>query len=206
MQFEAFDTDYLERLRSGHPEAEAHFVRYFSELIRIKVRGRLRSAHAVEDVRQETFLRVLRNLRAPGGIRHPERLGAYVHAVGENVRAEVRRAEMRVVGEPPPMERPDPLPTPETAFLSEDGRRVVREVIRDLPPRDRDLLQAFFVDDKEKDEICDRLGVTRDYLRVLLHRAKLLFRDRYLHQPAGAGLKVVLERVPGPSGGRHGAC
>jgi RNA polymerase sigma-70 factor (ECF subfamily) len=40
-------------------------------------------------------------------------------------------------------------------------------------------LQAVLLDERDKDEICVELGVDRDYLRVLLHRAKGSFRTMY---------------------------
>lgn len=55
----------------------------------------------------------------------------------------------------------------------------VRQVLEELPERDRQLLQAFFLEEKEKDEVCREFGVDRDYLRVLLHRAKDKFRLLY---------------------------
>ena len=60
MQFFVFDASYVEKLRSGDARIEAHFVSYFSELIRLKLRSRLSSNEAIEDVRQETFARVHR--------------------------------------------------------------------------------------------------------------------------------------------------
>jgi RNA polymerase sigma-70 factor (ECF subfamily) len=56
----------------------------------------------------------------------------------------------------------------------------VRRVIGDLPPRDRDLLRALFLEEQEKSEVCARFGVEPDYLRVLLHRAKARFKALYL--------------------------
>ena len=44
-----------------------NFVNYFSELIRLKLRSRLNSKEAIQDVRQETFMRVLILLRGKGG-------------------------------------------------------------------------------------------------------------------------------------------
>ena len=58
MQFQEFDDSYLERLRAGDFRTQEHFVAYFSELIQLKLRSRLRSPQAIEDVRQETFARV----------------------------------------------------------------------------------------------------------------------------------------------------
>ncbi len=87
-----FDKSYVDGLTQGDPETEAHFTQYFGTLLLIKLRGRLRSPQLVEDARQETFLRVLNVLRNKGGIQHPERLGAFVNAVCENVLSETYRA------------------------------------------------------------------------------------------------------------------
>ena len=38
VQFFVFDASYVEKLRSGDARTEAHFVSYFSELIRLKLR------------------------------------------------------------------------------------------------------------------------------------------------------------------------
>ena len=74
LEFFAFDASYVERLRSGDAHIEGHFVNYFSELIRLKLRSRLNSKEAIEDVRQETFMRVLALLRGDAGLRQPDRL------------------------------------------------------------------------------------------------------------------------------------
>jgi RNA polymerase sigma-70 factor, ECF subfamily len=48
-----------------------------------------------------------------------------------------------------------------------------------LPAKEKDLLRWIFFDDRDKDEVCRELSVDRNYLRVLLHRAKAHFRERY---------------------------
>ena len=69
MQLFAFDDSYLKRLRDGDPSTESHFVVYFSQLLQLKLRARFLAPDAVDDLRQETFTRVLRSIRADGGIR-----------------------------------------------------------------------------------------------------------------------------------------
>src|SRR5262249_54289379 len=76
--FFEFTEEYVWRLAERDPAVEDHFTTYFSDLLRIKLRGRLRTQDAVDEVRQETFFRVLRKLRN-GGLLHPERLGAFVN-------------------------------------------------------------------------------------------------------------------------------
>jgi RNA polymerase sigma-70 factor (ECF subfamily) len=56
----------------------------------------------------------------------------------------------------------------------------VREILLDLPVRDRALLNAVFLDERDRDEVCREFGVDRDYLRVLLHRAKQEFKTEYV--------------------------
>jgi RNA polymerase sigma-70 factor (ECF subfamily) len=63
--------------------------------------------------------------------------------------------------------------------ISDDTRKLVRHILKGLNERDRNVLQAVFLDERDKDEICMELGVDRDYLRVLLHRAKGSFRAMY---------------------------
>jgi RNA polymerase sigma-70 factor (ECF subfamily) len=62
---------------------------------------------------------------------------------------------------------------------------MVRQVLEKLPERDRTILRAVFLEEREKDEVCREIGVTRDYIRVLLHRAKQSFREAYMEQTAG---------------------
>lgn len=182
MDKHAFDSAYVERLGRGDPQTENHFYAYFGELVRIKARARrLTPAHA-EDVRQETFLRVLRTLRSPEGLRSAGALGAFVNSVCNNVLREGFRDQKKHA---PPRDEPEPLPDPvtpsaEAQLIGEETKRAVQRVVDGLPAKDRELLRALFLEEREKAEVCQRLGVTRDYLRVLLHRAKNQFRTLYL--------------------------
>src|SRR4051812_5722355 len=72
-----FDADYIRRLAACDQQTEQHFTAHFTDLLKVKLRFRIRSPQAMEDVQQETFLRIFRNLRKnPDAIEHPERLGA----------------------------------------------------------------------------------------------------------------------------------
>jgi len=64
-------------------------------------------------------------------------------------------------------------------LVSKETREQVRKVLEQLPGKDRQLLRAIFLEEKEKDQVCSEFGVDRDYLRVLLHRAKHNFRVFY---------------------------
>ena len=196
----SFDRLYIERLRAGDAETERHFCAYFSELIVIKARAR-RSVE-VDDIRQETLLRVLRTLRAPGGLRDPGALGAFVSSVCTNVLRESGRSLARHDAPPEDSDAiPDGVtPGPETQLMTAERQEAVRRVLESLPPRDRELLRAIYLEERDKTRICDELGVNRDYLRVLVHRAKNLFRTLYREReetPAPVRANTIARKAGG---------
>jgi RNA polymerase sigma-70 factor (ECF subfamily) len=187
LEFFAFDSSYVDKLRSGDAHTEGHFVSYFSELIRLKLRSRLNSKEAIEDVRQETFMRVLMLLRAENGLRHPERLGPFVNSICNHVLLEHYRSQKRVTASIDE-ETESTIPAREPSALSlletRDTERIVRQILNELTERDRRLLQAVLLEERDKDEVCAEFGISREYLRVLLHRAKQSFKSFYVNRLA----------------------
>jgi RNA polymerase sigma-70 factor, ECF subfamily len=183
LEFFAFDASYVEKLRSGDAHIEGHFVTYFTELIRLKLRSRLNTKEAIEDVRQETFMRVLALLRAEEGLRQPDRLGPFVNSVCNHVLMEHYRSQKRVTATIDD-ETEATVAAREPSALSlleaKDTERVVRQILDELTDRDRRLLQAVLLDERDKDEVCAEFGISREYLRVLLHRAKQSFKSFYI--------------------------
>ena len=187
MQFHAFDRHYLEQLSSGDFRTQEHFVSYFSELIRLKLSKRLHSRSEVEDARQETFARVFTALRKPDGIREPERLGAFVNSVCNNVVLEYYRSSSQEAtsdDEEAEANIPDPAISVVDVIASRQMQSNVREILGQLQEKDRRLIKEIFLDERDKDEVCRDLGVDREYLRVLLHRAKKSFKSIYLKKVA----------------------
>lgn len=182
MQFHTFDASYVEKLKNGDAWTEAHFVSYFTELINLKLRSRLKSRESIEDVRQETFIRVISALRSRDGIRQPERLGAYVNSVCNNVLLEHYRSGKRVdpMDEQTENTATSPEPSALSQLLSKDSERLVRQILMDLPKRDLALLRGVLLEERDKEDVCRELGVDREYLRVLLHRAKGAFKNIYM--------------------------
>ena len=188
MQFYVFDDSYLERLRSGDFRTQEHFVSYFSELIRLKLRSRLRSPEAIEDVRQEIFVRVFSVLRNKDGLRQADRLGAFVNSVCNNVLLEHYRASSRsssIEEEGEEIDIPDEKADVLERVLTRETVETVREILEKLSERDRRLLREVFLEERDKDEVCKDFGVDRNYLRVLLHRAKQMFKSHYIKNIAG---------------------
>ena len=196
MQFQDFDSDYLDRLRSGDFRTQQHFVAYFGELIRLKAGKRLRSIAAVEDVRQETLTRVLRFLTEQC-IRHPERLGAFVNSVCNNVLREHHRSQTRELSVDAEVVNAilDPSMSVPEAIARRQLQQKVRQTLDELPEKDRRLLKAVFLEEQSKDELCRDFGVTRDYLRVLVYRARQSFKSYYLRATRKIPARICSARV-----------
>jgi RNA polymerase sigma-70 factor (ECF subfamily) len=196
IQFQDFDSSYLDRLRSGDFITQQHFVAYFGELIRLKAGKRLRSAAAVEDVRQETLARVLR-LVTEQRIHQPERLGAFVNSVCNNVLNEYYRLRSREF--PADEEVVNSILDPTIGVVDVISRRQVQEKVRqtldELPEKDRCLLKALFFEEQSKDQVCRDHGVTREYLRVLVFRAKQSFKSHYLRATRNVPARICSARA-----------
>ena len=182
LQFYSFDAKYVENLCAGDSQTQEHFVAYFTALLKLKLRSRLQSSHAIEDACQETFARVFQVLRRDGGLRQPESLGAFVnnvcnHVLFEQYRSSSRSESLDAEGAPEPAAAgADVLDIVSARQIKEN----VRVILMRLSRRDRTLLKAVFLDERDRDEVCQEFGVEREYLRVLLHRAKQEFKVEYV--------------------------
>ena len=180
MELFVFDKAYVDRLREGDPQTAEHFCAYFEQILGMKLRARMLPPERIDDVRQETYSRVIAILRREGGIRQPERFGAFVNSVCSNVLHENNRESYRsqplLDGH---LEPPDKIIDLERMLISNETKERVRGILEEMSQRDRDLLKAVFLEEGDKDEVCRQFGVDRDYLRVCLHRAKERFKEVY---------------------------
>jgi RNA polymerase sigma-70 factor (ECF subfamily) len=175
-----FDAAYLHGLKVHDPLTEDHFVGYFNSVLRMKLRGRSPNVEQQNDIRQETFARVLTAIRTPGRIRQPERLGAFVTSVCNNILYESFRTEKRYQPiEALPAEPQDCARSPEAVYTGEEAARKVKDAVSCLPYKERTVLRAIYFEEKDKDEICTQFGINRSNLQVLLHRAREKFLRIY---------------------------
>jgi RNA polymerase sigma-70 factor, ECF subfamily len=178
LEYAVFDADYLARLKDGDVETGKHFSAYFSNVIWLKLRNRVRARHLIDEIRQETFARVLNYLQSDRRIEYPERFGAFVLSVCNNVMLEVLRSESHHPQAPAhALDPPDDRVRLDFDIVTEERKRAVRSVLDELPEKDRAILRMVFVEEADRSAISSHFKVDSDYLRVLLHRAKGRFRE-----------------------------
>jgi RNA polymerase sigma-70 factor, ECF subfamily len=172
-----FDENYLHALARRDADAENFLVTHFSRPVQSKLRVHLRSPDLIQDARQETLLRVLRYFHQGKTLDNPSSLPGFVNSVCKNVALEFLRSHTRhpQMPENGPDTR-DPGCGPEAHAMTEEQRRIVAQVLSEMPERDRILLRRVCLDEEDKDVVCREYGVDRNYLRVLLYRARIRFR------------------------------
>src|SRR5262245_19005469 len=162
-----FDAAYINALRAGDPATEKHFVDHFSPILLRKLRGNVRTIDQARDLRQETFLRVLSAIRSSREIRKPERFEVFVICVCNNVLREWWREQRRTaLLQPVEIDLPGDAPSAYALVHAEETARNVQRVLANLKTEERRVLHALLMDEQDKDEICRRFGVSRNYLRV----------------------------------------
>jgi RNA polymerase sigma-70 factor, ECF subfamily len=171
----SFNLEYLARLKDQEPDTETHFVNHFTNALQARLRYQLRSRQMIDDVCQETLLRVLIHVRRGTEI---ERLPAFVHAVSKNVLLEALRGQQKhSTTEEEFPDLPDVRIDFDASLITQQRQAAVRQVLSELPDKDRRILERLFLDEADREELCAELAVDSEYLRVLLHRAKLRFRN-----------------------------
>ena len=177
MELFAFDDDYVRRLREGDRWTEEHFRSYFYGILFLKLYRRVR-AEDLDDYRQDILYRVLRAVREKGEPEDGRKLGAYVVSVSNNYVIERYRTEGRTDQLDETVHQPVVEPGVVERLISEETVERVRRTIARLTPRDAQILRDV-LSERDKDEICREMGVDREYLRVLVHRAKERFKSEY---------------------------
>lgn len=141
-------------------------------------------------------MRVLAYLKKHQKLDNAGALGAFVNAVCGNVLMERVRHDSRARAVQDTFEEyADLSPLPEAAMVTAERRRAVTLLIQTLSASDQAVLRAVFLDEEDRDQVCERMGISRDYLRVLIFRARNRFRAELRggsFQAAGIFLLIMI--------------
>ena len=187
----SFNERYIAGLQARDPEIETHFVAYFKMPLWLKARRQLRATDRAEEAVQETLLRAFRYFRSGKSLEFPERLPAFVQSICHNVTLEMIRANDRYRQAPENSPDPeDPRIDLDFEIVSRERQRLVHDVLAQLPAKDRELLQLAAIEEMDKEALCARYGVSQEYLRVLLFRARQRFLAEIRKRGGEPTLKV----------------
>jgi RNA polymerase sigma-70 factor (ECF subfamily) len=172
------DHEIVARVAQGEEQAEALLYQKYSQRIVFLALSERHSLADAEDIRAETFLRVLQALRA-GKLRKPGSLSSFIVGIALNVMREHNRYRANT---DPLSERENEIAgdeSPDAAFLDREVAQAITEAAAQLKPRERDFLRLYYYEELPKAEIARQLGIKEARLRLIKSRALKRFREIY---------------------------
>jgi RNA polymerase sigma-70 factor (ECF subfamily) len=134
----------------------------------------------LQDLVQETLLVVIQRLRG-AGIEDPQKLAAFAAQTARNLAiASLRKAERQKtdVDTDATDRNADPTPSVDAIAADLEAALAVRALLRELPQsRDRLMLKRFYLDDHDKEIICQEMDLSEAAFNQALSRARKRFRQ-----------------------------
>ncbi|WP_424769091.1 RNA polymerase sigma factor [Paenibacillus sp. sgz302251] len=170
------DEDWIKAVQSGGPEQYRPFVQAYGPYIYRTVFAVLHSPHDAEDVTQEVLLQIYRSLpdcRLDG-------LKTWITRIAVNraidfKRSRARRPEALSDGEQMSeraQEERTGLPAAEIVAMELEDRRQIREKVDMLPDNYREVVTAYYIEDKSYEQIAAETGLEHKSVESRLYRAR----------------------------------
>lgn len=171
--------ELVERIRSGDERGMEELYKVFSTGIRYFLYRQL-GQQDVEDKVHDTFLIVVQAIRK-GELREPERLMGFVRTVTRRqVAAHIQKASS-VRREETCLEASDPViddhGTPEEQAIARQRIEIMKDVLRGISSRDREILTRYYIEEQTQEQICAEMKLSETQFRLLKSRAKARFGE-----------------------------
>ncbi|MCU1461737.1 MAG: polymerase sigma factor RpoE [Acidimicrobiales bacterium] len=137
---------------------------------------------AAEDVSQEAFLRVLKNLDQFDRSRP---MWPWLRTIVTNVAIDYQRSRARL-----DVMDPADQALPEEGYIRSEDRRALIEALSRVPARQRAALALRYLEDWDTKQASEFFGLSIPALEQLLFRARARLRREY--ERAGSGLRTVV--------------
>ena len=167
-------TNIVERIRDGDSAASEELYARVLRWLKYACRSRLVPDESDDRV-QETYLAVVKAIQN-GELREPEKLIGFIRVIGHRQYCAYlkRRDKSRSsqagheVFEGSSRSRFDP----EHDVLGNERRSFAQRVLAQLAPREREILERFYIREESPDCICKKMNLTSNQFRLLKWRAK----------------------------------
>lgn len=185
------DQELVHRISAGDRSAETELIERYQRGILLILLKHTGNAQLAKDLCQDTFVVILRKLRA-GQLNNPDKLAGFISRTAVNISIQHFRREKRYIYPK------DGIFGPQVTHNDRKGEKLDRSTIRDVlenvmsqlaVARDREILQRYYLSDDDKQIICLDLEISSAHFDRVLYRAKQRMRQLIDKQP---GLKALL--------------
>ncbi len=170
------DAETLAAARRGDDRALGRLIEHYKSYVYTLAYRVVRDSHEAEDVAQETFIKVVSNLRR---FRGDAKFSVWLYRVVYNT-AINRLKKKPLVAEPLLNEEGDEVRLaegtdaehPARVALSVERRAMVRRAVEKLPQEYRVAVTCYYLDELSYNEIADVMGVPLGTVKTYLSRSK----------------------------------
>ena len=164
-------------MQEGGPEHYGPFVQAYGPYIYRTVFAVLHSPHDAEDITQEVLLQIYRSLpdcRLDG-------LKTWITRIAVNRAIDFKRSKARrpeelsdseAMSEKMNDDAAAALPAAELVAIKQADRRQVRERVEEMPKNYREVINAYYMEDKSYEQIAAETGLERKSVESRLYRAR----------------------------------
>jgi RNA polymerase sigma factor (sigma-70 family) len=167
-------TNIVERIRDGDAAATEELYPKVLRLLERSCKSRLVPDES-EDRVQETYLAVLKAIQN-GDLREPERLMGFIRVIGRRQYCAYIKRRTRSRSTQQENEAFELFCRfrfdPECDVLGQERRSFAQEVLAQLAPREREILERFYIREESAEWICREMNLTENQFRLLKSRAK----------------------------------
>ena len=164
------------RIERGDEQATAEMCRVLSDGVRFLLHRKV-GQQDLEDRTHNVLTIVIQAIR-DGSLRDPSRLMGFVRTVIH--RQGFRQVEECVnarLGCPADYNLPDAARNPEQEALHQEKLRIAGAALALMEPRDREILERFYLLEHPAAQICEEMGMTPTQFRLAKSRAKAEFGE-----------------------------
>lgn len=164
----------VQQIRAGEPRGAEDLYRNLATGARLFLQRRLGTSD-VEDLVHDLFVIVVETIRR-GDLREPERLMGFVRTVlhrqmsiGISRLIHAREASINLQSAPHLIATE---PTPEQRATAHQNAIIMKQVLKKMSTRNREILTRFYLREESPERICMELGLTETQFNLLKSRAK----------------------------------
>jgi RNA polymerase sigma-70 factor (ECF subfamily) len=178
------DDEVVERIRRGEPALFEILMRRYNQRVYRVIRAVLRNEVEVEDVMQQAYLSAFSHLDQFGGVAS---FSTWLTRIALNeafarIRKQKRFVDIEAKEEPTPMEK-----SPEARAQSRELAALLEAAVEELPDLYRTVFMLREIEELSTHEAAACLEVSEEVIKVRLHRARALIRDR-LYEQVGSNI------------------
>lgn len=167
------------RIIAGDAQAEKQMVERYNRGMLFMLRHRSNNQALADDLCQETWRIIIEKIRA-GDLKDPTKLSAYIVQTAKYQLLMCYRSshQTKVTLDIDTNEIADPIEQPQQMIERGDVVKIVRQLVSELKTaRDRDLIMRFYLQEEDKQSICQDFGLSELHFNRVIFRARQRFKQ-----------------------------